>query len=202
MTKLITISIAAAAATMFAFTGKQPHATNYKLDTKASSVEWTGEKLTGKHTGTIMLASGTLTDTHNEWTGTFDIDMTTITDTDMEAGKGKEKLEGHLKSPDFFDVAKYPTAKFVVSSITPLAAATETATHNVKGFLTIKDKSNAISFDVKMDMTGEKIMCAGTAVIDRSKYDVRYGSKTFFAEIGDKAISDEFSLKFNVTLTK
>lgn len=200
MTKLVTIMSIAAAAAMVSFTGKNFHSTNYKADVKASKVEWHGEKVTGKHNGTIMLSSGVLTDTDGQWTGTFEMDMTTLANSDQEAGKGKEKLEGHLKSPDFFDVAKYPTSKLVVSSITPLAAPKEGMTHNVKGFLTIKDKSNPVSFDMLLKGEGAQMTANGTIVIDRSKYDIRYGSKTFFADIGDKAIMDEFSLVFNVVL--
>ncbi len=202
MTKLITLTMATVtAATLLSFTGKKPHATNYKVNAKASNVEWYAEKMTGKHNGTIAISNGMLTDNHGKWTGTFDMDMKSILNSDMEAGKGKEKLEGHLKSPDFFDAEKYPTAKFVIESITPIAASPATNfTHTVKGFLTIKDKTNPISFDVKMKAEGTGMTCSGTAVVDRSRYDVRYGSKTFFADIGDKVIYDEFKLKFNVVL--
>lgn len=202
MTRSAIIVFTAATAVLFSFKNKQPHATNYNLDAKSSTLEWSGEKVTGKkHTGTIMLSSGVLTDNHGSWTGMFEIDMNTISNTDLKAGEGKEKLEGHLKSADFFDVANHPKAKFVVSSITPLAAATENATHNVKGHLTIKDKSNPISFDAKIVSEGSKMTCTGTAVFDRSKYDIRFGSKSFFNDLGDKAINDEISLRFNVVMT-
>ncbi len=195
-------SLALIAAAMVSFTGKNPHSTTYKLDTKGSKVEWYAAKFTGKHNGTITLASGSLTDNHGQWTGTFVIDMKTITDLDMEPGKGKEKLENHLKSPDFFDAEKYPTSKLDVTSITPLAEATKEATHKVNGNLTIKDKTNPVTFDVMMKQEGEQFACTGTMKIDRSKFDVRYGSKSFFADIGDKIIYDEFELKFNVALLK
>jgi len=200
MTKLVIITSIAAAAAMVSFTGKNFHGTNYQADIKTSKVEWFAEKVTGKHHGTIMFSNGVLTDTHGQWTGSFEMDMTSIANTDLEAGKGKEKIEGHLKSPDFFDVAKYPTSKLVVSSITPLAAPKEGLTHTVNGFLTIKDKTNPITFDIALKGEGAKMTCNGSMVIDRSKYDIRYGSKTFFADIGDKAIMDEFTLKFDVAL--
>lgn len=200
MTKLFSTAALTAAVFMFSFTAKRPHGTNYKLDATASKVEWFAEKVTGKHNGTVNLSNGMLTDTHGEWTGAFDMDMTSIAVSDLEAGKGKEKLEGHLKSPDFFDVEKYKTAKLVVSSIKPIAEPKDGMTHTVSGFLTIKDKSNPVSFDVVMKNDGAKMSCTGKMVIDRSKYDVRYGSKSFFADIGDKAIMDDFTLKFNVAL--
>ncbi|MBK7853601.1 MAG: YceI family protein [Bacteroidetes bacterium] len=200
MTKLFSSATVVAVAFMFSFTAKAPHSTNYKLDAKASNVQWFAEKVTVKHNGTVNLSSGVLTDNHGQWTGTFEMDMTSITVSDLEAGKGKEKLEGHLKSPDFFDVEKHKTAKLVISSITPMAEAKDGMTHSVKGFLTIKEKSNPVSFDVALKNEGGKMNCSGSIVIDRSKYDVRYGSKTFFSDIGDKAIMDDFTLKFTVAL--
>lgn len=199
MTKLISIAIAASAVALFSFNGKK-HSTNYKLDSKASKVEWFAEKVTGKHNGIVTLASGSLSDNHGQWTGMFEMDMTSITVTDLEAGKGKEKLEGHLKSPDFFDTEKYNKAKLVITSVTPLAEAKDGNTHTVKGSLTIKDKTNPIEFAAALNMVGSQMTCNGSMVIDRSKFDVRYGSKSFFADIGDKAIMDEFTLKFNVVL--
>jgi polyisoprenoid-binding protein YceI len=201
MKKTFSILSIAAAFAMFSFVGKNYHATNYKADLKSSNVAWEGQKVTGKHNGTIALASGVLTDNHGQWTGIFEIDMKTLNNTDLEVGKGKEKLEGHLKSADFFDVEKHPKAKLVVSSITPLEAAKDDATHNVKGFITIKGNTNPVSFDVAMKSEGPKMMCTGTLVIDRTKYDIRYGSKSFFNDIGDKAIMDDFSLKFNIALS-
>ncbi len=201
MTKLVSILSIAAASVMFSFTGKTTlHGTNYNADVKASKVDWEGTKVTGKHSGNIMLKSGLLTDTHGQWTGTFEVNMQSINCTDLEAGQGKEKLEGHLKSPDFFDTEKFPTAKLVISSITPLETPKNGMTHTVKGFLTIKDKSNPIEFNASMKGEGSRMTCDGIVNVDRTKYDVRYGSKTFFAEIGDKAIMDEFSLRFNVVL--
>lgn len=200
MKKLMTIILATSVVSLFAFTAKLAHTLVYKLDDKASSVIWSGEKVTGKHSGTILFSSGMLSNDHGNWSGTFEMDMNTIVCTDLKPGEGKEKMEGHLKSSGFFDVEKYPKSKLVINSIVPLAAATETATHTAKGILTIKDKSNPVSFNVKLIMAGNTVACTGTAIIDRSKYDVRYGSKSFFDDLGDKAIYDEFELKFNVNL--
>ena len=83
-----------------------------------------------------------------------------------------------------------------------MAKPTETATHTVKGMLTIKDKTNEITFDAVLKITETQASCTGTAVVDRSKFDVKYGSKSFFPDIGDKMIYDEFTLKFNVVAVK
>ena len=114
-----------------------------------------------------------------------------------------DQRDGHLKSPDFFDAVKYPKSTFVITSISPIATAkTGEATHKVKGNLTIKDKTNEIAFDAIVNIQPDKITCTGTAAVDRSKFDVRYGSKAFFPDIGDKIIYDEFRLKFNLIAVK
>src|SRR5688500_16717498 len=102
MKKSITITACLVAFSLLSFTPK--HIDVYKVDTKLSSLEWIGEKVTGKHNGTIMLSSGELQNNHGALTGKFDVDMTSLANTDMEAGEYRTKLENHLKSPDFFDV--------------------------------------------------------------------------------------------------
>lgn len=203
MKKEIILSAAVASFALVAFTGKKSHTDVYKVDPKQSLLEWYAEKVTGKHNGTIMVSSGTLANAHGQFSGAVEIDMTTLANKDIEEAGTRAKLEGHLKSPDFFDVAKYPKAKFVISSITPVKEAKPDGfTHNVKGMLTIKDKTNEISFDAVMKTQEANVVCVGSAVVDRTKYDVRYGSKTFFADIGDKMINDEFTLKFTVVAVK
>jgi polyisoprenoid-binding protein YceI len=189
--------------TLTSFVNKEFHADTYKIDVKQSSLEWFAQKVTGKHNGTIMMSGGEITNNHGNFTGTIEIDMATIEDKDMEPGKGKEKLEGHLKSADFFDAATYPKSKFVITSMVPVTkSAVEGATHTVKGMLTIKDKTNEISFDAILKITETQATCTGSAVVDRSKFDVKFGSKSFFPDIGDKMIYDEFTLKFNVVAVK
>lgn len=184
-----------------AFTAK--HVEIYRVDTKASTLEWSAEKMGGAHNGTIQLSSGEIRNDHGNMSGTFVVDMNTIVDKDMKDDTYRAKLEGHLKSADFFDVAKYPTSTFVVTSITPIKEPKELGmTHTVKGNLTIKDKTNEIIFDAVVKSEPGKIACVGTAVVDRSKFDVKYGSKSFFPEIGDKIIYDDFKLKFNILAVK
>jgi polyisoprenoid-binding protein YceI len=175
----------------------------YKMDTKASLLEWTGKKLTGEHTGTILFSSGSVEVQKDVITGgKFEIDMTTIEDKDL-SGDWKTKLENHLKSADFFDSGKFPKATFVITSVTPLVTPNEGGfTHKVKGNLQIKDKTNEIAFDAAIKMKEGKVTCVGAAVVDRSKFDVKYASKTFFAEIGDKMVYDEFTVKFNIAAAK
>lgn len=160
-----------------------------KVMIKESKVKWEGEKLTGSHDGTIDLKEGFFLMNGGELVGgEFVVDMTTINVTDLE-GEGKGKLEGHLNSDDFFGTSNYPTSKFVINTV-----AKKGNTYGVSGTLTIKGKSNPIAFD--LDMANGK--ATTTLKIDRTKYDIKYGSGSFFDNLGDKTIYDEFTLMVNL----
>ncbi len=166
---------------------------NKKIDIKSSSIAWTGKKVVGSHNGTIKLKSGFLEMDNNKLTGgEFVVDMTSINVGDL-SGDSKGKLEGHLKSEDFFGVEKYPTAKLVITKATKNTGANEEG-YSVDGNLTIKDITNPVKFNmVIIDDTASSIL-----KVDRTKFDVRYGSGSFFDNLGDKAIDDIFEL--DVTL--
>lgn len=183
------VALALAFVALTAFT--TPPATKFKVDTKASTLVWTGKKLTGQHTGNVPVSSGELTvDGKNITAGTFEVDVAGLTDTDITNAEGNAKLVNHLKSDDFFGVATYPKATFVLTSVTPKSGNDYT----VKGKLTIKGKTNDIEFPATILNDGKQLTATAKIIVDRSKYDVRYGSKTFFENIGDKAIADEFEL--------
>ncbi len=175
-------------------------ATEYTVDTATSQIMWEGEKPTGKHNGTIGLSSGTIfLNEGNVEAGNLVIDMNTITDLDLE-GDSKANLEAHLKGTaegkegDFFDVTKYPTAKFEITSID---------NNVVKGNLTIKEKTHAIEFPATVTMEGDKMMLKSeTFEIDRTKWDVNYGSKSIFPNLGDKFINDMVKISVSVNATK
>jgi len=136
--------------------------------------------------GNIALKQGSLDFKDGKLVGgEFTIDMATIVNTDME-GEYKAKLEGHLKSDDFFGVATYPTAKLVFNAV----KSTGKNSYEVTGDLTIKDKTKPVTFD--MSIYGNK--ATANVKIDRTEYDVRYGSTSFFDNLQDKAIYDEFDL--------
>lgn len=157
-----------------------------EVKTSESTVTWKGYKVTGSHEGTVSLESGALMFEEGKLTGgEFVVDMTTLTSTDLE-GEYKDKLDGHLKSDDFFGVANHPTSKLVFTSV----KATGKNKYEVTGDLTIKNKTNPVTFD--LSIYGSK--ATGSLKIDRSKYDVRYGSGSFFENLGDKTIYDEFDL--------
>lgn len=160
---------------------------SYNVDVNSSTVKWHGKKVTGEHFGTIKLKSGSFEVKDNKIaSGMFSIDMTSLVNTDIEDAGYKAKLEGHLKSDDFFGVEKFPTAKLVVKSSSVFTNNVAT----VKADLTIKGITNPVEFEVHKEAANFKT----ELVIDRSKYDVKYGSGKFFDGLGDKMIYDEFTL--------
>ncbi len=178
--------------------GPVKHVDTYKVDTKLSKLEWYAEKVTGKHNGLISLQSGSIMSNHGKLTGTFIIDMTTIVVSDL-TGEKKGKLEGHLKSDDFFGVAKHPTSKFEIVSVAPRSEVKAGEPNfNVTGKLTIKDITKDISFPALIQFDGPKVTAKGDVKVDRTQFDVRYGSAKFFDDIGDKAIYDDFLLKMDI----
>ena len=160
------------------------------IDITESSITWKGKKILGSHTGTISLKEG-----HLEMEGDllvggmFVVDMTSINVTDLEAGKGKEKLEGHLKSADFFGIEKYPTATLFINKATK-----DGNTYDVNANITIKGKTESINFELEMGTSA----ATTSFKIDRTKFGIRYGSGSFGDDLGDKAISDKFLLDVNL----
>lgn len=157
-----------------------------EIKTDKSKVVWKGYKVTGSHEGTINLQSGFLTFNEDKLTGgEIVIDMTTLISTDLE-GEYKGKLEGHLKSDDFFGVETYPTATLVFKNVEVFGKNSYT----VIGDLTLKGKTNSITFNISIYGSKASVFLK----IDRSKYDVKYGSASFFDGLKDKVIYDEFDL--------
>lgn len=156
------------------------------VKTSESKVTWKAYKVTGSHTGTVDLKEGALIFDEGTLTGgEFSVDMTSLISTDLE-GEYKEKLEGHLKSDDFFGVSENPTSKLVFTEV----KATGKNSYEVTGDLTIKGITKPVTFDVSI--YGNK--ATATMKIDRAQYNVRYGSGSFFENLGDKTIYDEFDL--------
>ncbi len=173
--------------------------TAYAVDTKTSTIIWTGKKVTGEHTGKINLTSGQIERDGKKITGgSFAIDMTSITCTDLTDNEYNQKLVGHLKSDDFFGTVAHPTSQFVITSIQP----TGKDAYQVKGNLTIKSITQEISFPATIIEKGNDLLVKAKIIVDRSKYDIRYGSGTFFDNLGDKAIYNDFELNLNLLAKK
>ncbi|MEY3367414.1 MAG: hypothetical protein RI973_569 [Bacteroidota bacterium] len=198
MKKQFFLSVLAIAFLSFAFV--KPAGKFYNVDTANSSLQWKGYKVTGEHYGVVNLKSGALTvdDKGNFNGGSFVVDMSTITVLDL-TGKGKENLEGHLKSADFFGVENFPTAKFVITKVVPKGKPGE---YKVIGSMTIKESTQEMRFDAKITEEGGKMIATADVRLDRSQYDIRYGSGSFFDDLGDKTIYDEFDLSIKLTAKK
>ncbi len=160
------------------------------INAAESSIQWLAKKVTGQHNGIINFVSGNLTLGENNISGgSFEVAMNTINVLDL-SGEYKEKLEGHLKSNDFFGVEKFPSAQLNITGSKMKADNV----YAVEATLTIKEISHPITFDLQM----EGDTATAKVVIDRSKYNVRYGSTSFFDNLGDKAIYDDFELEINL----
>ncbi|MBY0424412.1 MAG: YceI family protein [Cytophagales bacterium] len=199
MKKLLISAIAVGVALLAAsFTAPKADVT-YKADPAATSIVWTGKKVTGQHTGLVKLAKGTLvSDGKSFKSGSFDIDVASMTTTDL-TGEYADKLIGHLKSDDFFSTAKSPIATLVVTSFKLKSGNDYEAT----GKLTIKGITADITFPatIKTDAAGT-VTADAIVKVDRTKYDIKYGSGKFFDNLGDKAIYDEFELAVKLVAKK
>jgi len=173
--------------------GISTFAQKQEIKKETSIVKWTGNKIGGSHTGEINVKSGYLELKNNQITGgEVVIDMHTITNHDLKDEGYNQKLVGHLKSDDFFGVEKYPTSTFVISEATGFKNGKAT----VSGKITIKGKTDDISFDVVKK--GDEY--TALVKVDRSKFDVKYGSNSFFDNLGDKAIDDIFQLEIRLSI--
>ncbi len=163
-----------------------------QIKTAESTINWTGKKVTGSHTGTLNLSQGFLTFEGNNITGgEFTVDMTSLTVTDLKPEEGKEKLEGHLNSKDFFGVEKHKTAKLVIKKALKLETG-----YSIYSELTIKGKTQPLRFSLSIN----KGTATAKLKVDRTKYGIKYGSGSFFDNLGDKAINDEFELAVNLKM--
>ena len=186
MKNLRTITIAL----LVAFGTTVTTAQTKKVNAEKSTLTWVGKKVTGEHSGTVNLKEGNLIFKSGKVAGgNFTVDMTSLTTTDL-SGDWKGKLDGHLKSDDFFGTEKNPTSTLVFKKI----ATKPDGLYTVTGDLTIKGITNPVTFDLAV-----KGNTATTVVkIDRTKYGIKYNSKSFFDSIGDKAIYDDFELTVNL----
>ena len=170
-------------------------AISFTVDPAKSTLVWTAKKVTGNHTGNINLSAGKLDVEGNQLkSGTFEIDTRTITNTDLDDEKSKDKLLSHLKSDDFFGVDKYPAAKLDITS----SESKGSNNYELKGSLTIKGITNPIAFPATVTISGNNLSATARITVDRTKYGIKYRSSNFFEGLGDKVIYDDFTL--DVTL--
>lgn len=173
-------------------------AVTYKVDASKSVVKWHAKKVTGEHLGTVELSSGSLLVDGTKVTGgSFEMDMTSIKCTDLTDANYNAKLITHLKSDDFFSVEKNPKAKFVIKKVEGSGANI-----NITGDMTIKGTTQSITFPATVKADGKGVSATAKIILDRSKWDIRYGSKTFFPNVGDKMIYDDFEIDLTLAAAK
>lgn len=169
----------------------------FTVDPNATTLAWVAKKVTGQHNGTIKVTGGDITiEGVKVKAGNFTIDMNSMVILDLQGGSN-EKLLGHLKSDDFFSVAKFPTTSFVLTSVTQKSGSTYT----VKGKLTIKGITQDIEFPAEIGFNGKTMTAKAKITVDRTKFDIKYRSSNFFEGLGDKAIYDDFELDLNLVAT-
>jgi len=170
----------------------------YIADPLATKIMWYGEKIVGgNHNGTIDLKEGWLASDGKSVTGgEFVVDMNSIKNEDIKDAGSRARLEGHLKSADFFGVEKYPFSKLVISGGGQFTGGKAT----LRGSLTIKEATHPVEFTVVESKAGDVLTYTATITFDRSLYDVRFGSGKFFSNLGDNTIRDEIRLEVTLVV--
>ena len=155
-----------------------------------SNVIWKASKIGGEHEGNIFLKEGHLHFEDDKLvSGKIEIDMNTISCTDL-SGTYKNKLETHLNSPDFFDTKKFPVSSIELIKCQEIG----NKEYKINAEITIKDITKEIQFTAELlDGTA-----SANIILDRSEFDVRYGSGTFFSDLGDNLIYDDFELNIRM----
>ena len=177
---------------------------DYKVDQGLSKIMWAGSKPAGSHNGTINVSEGMVAVKDGKVTGgSFTLDMNSISVLDLQ-GDEKAYLESHLKgsaddnADDFFNVSKHPTAKFEITKLTGLTNDSA-ASHLVYGNLTLKGISKEVGFKANIDISDSGLRVTSPKfTIDRTQWNIKYGSDKFFDNLKDKVISDDISLQINL----
>ena len=173
--------------------------TVYQLDLATSTVGFLGSKPVGTHAGEFKLTEGSLTLANgNISAGNFTIDINSLAIKDADTN-GAYKLVGHLLSPDFFDAAKFATAKFAVTACEAMPAGDSTGTHKISGNLTLKDSTKNVSFPAKVTVSDAGVTATASFNIDRTQWGLFYGNDK---SLGDKFIYPEVKITLNIACKK
>ncbi|MDQ2770429.1 MAG: YceI family protein [Bacteroidota bacterium] len=173
----------------------------YAVQPQLSTLGWEGKAVTHGHVGTMNFTSGELLVQGNALVGgTVTVDMKSLKATDIKDAESQGKFVGHMSSDQFFNVAAFPTASFKIVSVAPIKGAAKDANNaTITGDLTIKDKTERISFPAKVGVKDGVAAASGKVTVDRIKFGITTMSKATMAEtMADKVIYDNFDLTFNV----
>lgn len=173
------------------------------LDTANSELSWVGKKVTGQHDGSVRLKAGEAVIEQGKLVGgSFEIDMSSIAVKDITDETDNKKLTNHLKSDDFFGSSLFPTTTFTITKAEPIAGAAAGApNYNITGDLTIKGITSSLTFPALVTIGEGSASATATVVVDRTKYNVRYGSGRFFENLGNRMIYDDFEVTLNLKAT-
>jgi polyisoprenoid-binding protein YceI len=163
-----------------------------------STVTWHASKVTGSHYGKVPLSDGKLDYSNGKITGgSFEMDMSNLTVEDLTDAGSNQKLTGHLKSDDFFSVAKFPKAMMKITNV----KTTDGKTYEITANLTIKGVTTPVTFPATLTMVNGKMVTTAEIKFDRTKYDIKYRSGSYFEDLADKLIYDEVKLDVKLVAT-
>jgi polyisoprenoid-binding protein YceI len=176
----------------------------YEIDSSESTIRWSAEKplvSSYEDSGVVPVASGTVVVSAGAITSSSIIlDVASIEATKTaNTSLGLDRLTGNLRSDAFFDVKIYPEGSLIITAVDPVASTTADSDYEVTGELTLKDKTNEITFPATIGMSDGDLIIRGETVINRADYNIRYGSDTFFDNLGDGVIADEVAVSFDLT---
>lgn len=164
-----------------------------------SNIVWNGYKVIGFYIGNIQLKFGELEfDGDMLIGGSFVIDMIFMMNIDLE-GEWNEKLMGYFKFDDFFSVDKF---LIVLFNIIQVVFCGKLGEYKIVGDLIIKDIIKEIKFQANLEDMGDKVKVVVEVVVDCFEFNVCYGLGSFFDNLGDKMIYDEFDLQVNFVVNK
>jgi len=170
----------------------------YRLDPAASVLEWTGRNFNNRHYGRIPFTGGEIVISGGELRrGEITLDMTGISNLDLQDETYRKMLVSHLKSDDFFAVDRYPVASIAISGWQPVAGATPgTPDHTVEGELTIKGVTRQIAFPAALSLQEDGSLKAQAAFdIDRTAWNITYGSGKLFEKLGMHLVHDRIDIE-------
>tara|TARA_B100001142_G_scaffold321382_2_gene367943 strand:+ start:184 stop:804 length:621 start_codon:yes stop_codon:yes gene_type:complete len=182
------------------------YADSYKVDVDSSTIQWIGRKVTGEHDGNLKILYGNIrkyldTEQKEVIKGNIVIDMTTITNNDIESKKYQKYFVDHLNSSDFFDVAHFSKSQLkILDNI--ILSNDSSGNMMITAEITIKGITQKVKFPAKIEFLDDSATAVGTIDIDRTLFDIRYKSKSFFPDVGDYFIYDDFTLNFTIKAKK
>ena len=169
------------------------------VNVENSNINWIGRKVTGEHSGTLNLSDGFVILNGKSITGgKITFDMTSIQNTDIESREWKEKLEKHLMAEDFFFVDSFPNAILEIKYHHQIVDDKTGQTNQIIADLTIRGITHEINLPINISHTKSNLYAEGSINIDRTLFNIKYNSGTFFEVLGDRMIYDDFTVQFSL----